>query len=214
MEKIKELCVENCQNIEAGILAGASRIELCDNLAEGGTTVSFGVMKQAIALGEKYQVPVFPIIRPRGGNFVFSQEEVMIMEDDIKIARNLGAKGVVIGALTVDKQIDQEAMARLLAHRGEMMITFHMAFDVISSENQPAAIEWLIEHRVERILTHGGDGNQSIFEYLELINRNQEISRSRLSFVLGGGVTAANLEKLANLTQGHEFHGTKIVKGL
>ena len=109
---LREFCAENNTHIEAAIRAGAQRIELCDNLAVGGTTASYGVMQATIALAHAHQVAVMVLIRPRGGHFVYTETEVTTMLTDIQCARQLGADGVVIGALTPQGTVDKDVMRR------------------------------------------------------------------------------------------------------
>ena len=125
--KIYEACVGSYNEAVRAEKLGANRIEFCDNLSEAGTTPSFGNIKKAI---NSLKIPVMVIIRPRGGNFEYSEEEVEIMIEDIKICKELGAYGVVIGALKGDK-IDLNTTKRLVEEAKPMNITFHMAFDEI-----------------------------------------------------------------------------------
>ena len=103
MKILKEVCVENLAEALEAEKRGADRIELCDNLSFGGTTQSYGTIKKAL---EKLKIPVFPIIRPRGGDFFYTEDEIEIMKEDVKMCKSLGAEGVVLGMLTKDKKID------------------------------------------------------------------------------------------------------------
>lgn len=118
---IKEVCVESFSEALAAEKRGADRIELCDNLYLGGTTPSYGTIKMAM---EKLTIPAFPIIRPRGGNFHYSKEEIEIMKDDIKVCKSLGAKGVVLGVLTADNKVDFETLKELVELASPMEVTF------------------------------------------------------------------------------------------
>jgi len=151
MNIIKEACVGNYIEAKRAYENGANRIELCDNLGEGGTTPSYGTALLAV---ETLDLDIFPIIRTRGGNFVFTEEEIRIMEKDIEIFKNLGVDGVVIGALTRKNEIDEKAIKRLIQKAGDLNITFHMAFDEI--EDKKAALDKLIELGINRVLTEGG----------------------------------------------------------
>lgn len=116
---IYEFCAENVTYLEKAFQAGAQRVELCDNLAVGGTTPSYGVIKAAVELAKDYQAKVIVMIRPRGGDFVYSQQELAIMLEDIKCARELGVDGFALGALTSENQLDTKALKTLLdAGRG------------------------------------------------------------------------------------------------
>lgn len=206
---IKEVCLENFTNLPQAIRQGANRIELCDNLAVGGTTVSHGVMAETMRYAHEKDVPVFAMIRPRGGNFVYNDLELRMMEADLFTAQQLGADGVVFGCLTSDHQIDEEAMEMLLGAAGGMEVTFHMAFDEIAADQQPAAIDWLAEHQVTRILTHGGP----LTEPLNIATLKQTIATAngRLTILPGGGITADNATELATELGIPEVHGTKVV---
>ncbi len=154
MSIIKEACVGNYIEAKKAYENGAHRIELCDNLGEGGTTPSYGTVSLAV---ETLDLDVFPIIRPRGGNFVFTEEEIRIMEKDIEICKSLGVDGVVIGALTEENKIDEKAIKRLIEKAGDLYITFHMAFEEITDKK--AALDKLIELGIHRVLTRGGENS-------------------------------------------------------
>nr|WP_242542211.1 copper homeostasis protein CutC [Vagococcus sp. DIV0080] len=208
---IKEFCAENFTNIPNAIASGANRIELCDNLAVGGTTVSKGVMTETIAYCSEKNIPVFPIIRPRGGNFIYTDTEIKIMEADIYEAKQLGADGVVIGCLNENNWIDEEAMEILLDAASGMQVTFHMAFDVMSRDNQFQAIDWLAERSVDRILTHGGMSGTPIEQNLEYINDLMSYANNRITLLPGGNVSYKNIDAVTSFLQVKEVHGTKIV---
>ena len=148
-----EFCAENVTYLEKAFQAGAQRVELCDNLAVGGTTPSYGVIKAAVGLAKDYQAKVIVMIRPRGGDFVYSQQELAIMLEDIKCARELGVDGFALGALTSENQLDTEALKTLLDTGRGLEVTMHMAFDQIPKVAQPSAIQWLKDHGVMRLLT-------------------------------------------------------------
>ena len=124
-----EFCAENITLLEKAFQAGARRVELCDNLAVGGTTPSYGVIKEAVKLAKDYQAKVIVMIRPRGGDFVYSEQELDIMLEDWKIARDLGVDGLAVGALTADNQLDKDAMLRFIEASQGFELTMHMAFD-------------------------------------------------------------------------------------
>ncbi|QFP79212.1 copper homeostasis protein CutC [Latilactobacillus graminis] len=206
---IKEVCVENFTKIPAAIRNGAKRIELNDNLAVGGTTVSRGVMAESIHYAHEHNVAVMVMIRPRGGNFVYNDQELKIMEADIFSAQELGADGIVLGCLTADNQIDAEAMEMLMGAANGMQIVFHMAFDAIPINQQNGAMEWLIDHDVKRILTHGGPLDQPIDE--TRLKTLIEAAAGRIVILPGGGITTDNVDALTTRLQVSEAHGTKIV---
>ena len=125
---IKEACVESFEKALEAQSNGANRIELCENLAVGGTTPSYGTVKICL---EKLNIPIFPMIRARGGNFVYSKDEIKIMKEDIKIFKELGVKGVVLGCLTSDNKIDLEFTKELVDLAYPMEVTFHKSRDEI-----------------------------------------------------------------------------------
>lgn len=208
---LKEVCVENYTDIPRAIENGGNRIELCDNLAEGGTTVSMGVMEAAIQLGNEKDIPVMCIIRPRKGNFHYNDIELKMMLRDIEIAKEAGAAGIVIGALTEDFWLDEEMLEVLLAKAEGLLVTFHMAFDEIPYELQPKAIDWLCAHHVDRILTHGGKGGTKIGDNVDNLKRLLDYAGERIIIMPGGGVTSGNVEELHGMLGFKEIHGTKIV---
>ena len=201
---IKEACVGNYIEAKRAYENGANRIELCDNLGEGGTTPSYGTVLLAM---ETLGLDILPIIRPRGGDFVFTEEEIRIMEKDIEIFKNLGVDGVVIGALTKDNKIDEIAIKRLVHKAGDLNITFHMAFDEI--EDKKIAIDKLVEFGVNRILTKGG--KISAMENLDNLKELVDYAVDKIIILPGGGITKDNYEKIVEYTGAREVHGTKIV---
>ncbi|NXJ07371.1 CUTC protein, partial [Odontophorus gujanensis] len=176
--------------------AGAGRIELCAGLVEGGTTPSMGllqVVKQCV------RVPVFVMIRPRGGDFLYSDREVEVMKADIRLAKLHGADGLVFGALTEDGRIDTELCTALLAVCRPLPVTFHRAFDMV--HDPQVALETLISLGFERVLTSGCDS--SALEGLSLIKKLAEQVRF---FPPGGGITERNLQRILEGSSASEFH--------
>lgn len=208
---IKEFCAENMTQIPRAIAAGAKRIELCDNLTVGGTTVSKGVLIETKKYCDEHHVPIMQLIRPRGGNFVYNDIEVKIMEHDIFEAQQLGIDGVVIGCLNEDGGLDEEALSCLIAAAEGMQITFHMAFDDMPKEYQFQAIDWLVEHGVDRILTHGGPLTTPIIQNLEYLNDLISYANERITILPGGGITFENAETVAAFLKAKELHGSQIV---
>lgn len=201
--KLYEACVGNYNEAVKAEDLGAHRIELCDNLLEDGTTPSFGTIKKTI---NTVKIPVMVIIRPRGGNFEYSKEEAEIMIEDIKMCKELGAYGVVIGALKGNK-IDLELTKKLVEEAKPMKITFHMAFDSIENKNE--AIDKLVEIGVDRILTKGGMENALIGRdsLKDLVN----YANNRIIIMPGKGVNKENREFILEYTGAKEIHGTKVV---
>ena len=201
---IKEACVESFEKALEAQSNGAHRIELCENLAVGGTTPSYGTVKICL---EKLNIPIFPMIRARGGNFVYSKDEIEIMKEDIKIFKELGVKGVVLGCLTSDNKIDLELTKELVDLAYPMEVTFHKAIDEIL--NPLDYIDDLVNIGIKRILTSGGEA--TALEGKDLINEMIKKSNGRLKIVVAGKVTKGNLNGLSNLISADEFHGKLIV---
>ncbi|MDR2930862.1 MAG: copper homeostasis protein CutC [Propionibacteriaceae bacterium] len=222
---IREFCAENFTEIPAAVAAGANRIELCDNLAVGGTTPSLGVMRVATRFAQSAQTPLLVMIRPRGGGFVYDDVELEIMGNDILAAAEFGVDGVVLGALTVDGWIDEAAMKWLMgicqtATRSgtdamvgpqRLDVTFHMAYDHVRAPRQFEALDLLIELGVDRVLTHGSPDRRPIADNMEHVRRIVEYAGGRIGVVVGGGVTSENLAEVVAATGAIEVHGTRIV---
>ncbi|MFL2133284.1 copper homeostasis protein CutC [Desemzia sp. FAM 24101] len=208
---LKEVCVENFTKIPKAIQQGTDRIELCDNLAVGGTTVSLGVMEQAIAYCKTKAVPVMAIIRPRGGNFVYDDIEKAIMLRDIQLAQHAGVHGIVIGALTEKKELDKDFLRQVVKYGGSMEKTFHMAFDEIAEDFQQKTIDWLCDAGFSRILTHGGPLTTPIEEHFVKLREGINYAGDRIIILPGGGITQDNLEEIQQELAVQEVHGTKVV---
>ena len=208
---IKEFCAENFTLIPAAIKAGAGRIELCDNLAVGGTTPSLGVIEETLAYTNEKHIPVMTMIRPRGGNFCYNDLELKIMETDLIYAKNAGTDGVVFGCLTEDKEVDEEALEILLGNSIGLQTTFHMAFDEIPKEKQFETIDWFVKLGIDRILSHGGPLSQPIEENLTHLKELIDYANDRITIFPGGGVTFKNIDEITQFLGVQEAHGTKIV---
>lgn len=203
---IREACVGCYREALQAAAAGADRIELCDNLAQGGTTPGPGTLKMtrsALAL------PIHVIIRPRGGSFHYSDDEVAIQCYDIAYCRELGFDGVVLGALDADGHLDTAVMTQLLTQAAGMAVTFHMAFDTLPRDEQFAAIDWLAAAGVSRILTRGGPGSAA--QNLEHLRALIAYASDRLIILPGGGINRDNLHAIARATGAKELHGSRIV---
>ncbi len=210
---IKEVCVENFTNVPLMIERGADRIELNNDLSVGGTTPSFGVIKKTVEYAHKHDVPVIVMIRPRGGNFVYSEDELEIMINDIQICSLLGVDGVTFGCLTREKHLDERAMNRLLsvAHAGDLEVVMHMAFDELTNAEQKEAIDWLSQNRVKRILTHGGPLNQPISHTLDHLKEVVKQAKNKIEILPGGGITKVNVNKIVEQIKIKQVHGTKLL---
>lgn len=208
---IKEFCAENYTDIPAAIHAGAKRIELCDNLAVGGTTPSTGVIEEVLSYAGEKNVPVMTMIRPRGGDFIYNDIELKIMHTDLIEAKKMGTDGVVFGCLTPSGWLDEEALELLIDTAEGLQITFHMAFDSIPAARQFEAIDWLSEHGVDRILTHGGAAGTNILDNLPRLKELTNYAAGRLLILPGAGITYENVGQIVTELGAKEAHGTKIV---
>lgn len=195
-----EICANSVESAVKAQQAGAYRVELCAGIPEGGTTPSFGEIRMARQLLNHTKLHV--IIRPRGGDFLYSPIEQEIMLHDIKVARQLGADGVVFGCLTAEGDIDVPLMKKLMNGVGEMSVTFHRAFDMCS--NPKEALEQIIELGIDRILTSGREATAEIG--IPLLKELVEQADGRIIIMPGCGVNASNIRKIAEETGTHEFH--------
>jgi len=190
--------IESCTLAQA---AGASRIELCDNPGEGGTTPSYGFIKAA---REKLQIYLYPIIRPRGGDFLYTDEEFEIMKTDVMTCKELCCDGVVIGMLNADGTVDTERCRQLVALAYPLGVTFHRAFDRVN--NASLALEDIIEMGCERILTSGL--HPTAMEGAGIIADLIKQADERIIIMPGSGVRSDNIIELANKTGAVEFHSS------
>ena len=201
---IKEACVESLRDAIEAEKRGADRIELCDNLSQGGTTPSYGTIKLALST---LKIPVFPIIRPRGGDFYYTPAEIEVIKEDIKICKSLGAKGVVLGILTADKKIDFKTLAEFMELAKPMEVTFHKAIDEL--EDPTLVIDELINLGVKRILSSGT--KPTALEGKDILNKMIEKAGDRLTIVVAGKVTKEILPEVSSLIPAKEYHGKVIV---
>ncbi|EOB20729.1 CutC family protein [Streptococcus pneumoniae 1488] len=208
---IYEFCAENVTLLEKAMQAGARRIELCDNLAVGGTTPSYGVTKAAVELAANYDTTIMTMIRPRGGDFVYNDLEIAIMLEDICLTAQAGSQGVVFGALTADKKLDKPNLEKLIAASKGMEIVFHMAFDELSDEDQPEAIDWLSQAGVTRILTRAGVSGDSLEKRFVHYHRILEYAKGKIEILPGGGIDLDNRQTFIDQVGVTQLHGTKVV---
>ena len=208
---IYEFCAENVTLLEKAMQAGARRIELCDNLAVGGTTPSYGVTKAAVELAANYDTTIMTMIRPRGGGFVYNDLEIAIMLEDIRLIAQAGSQGVVFGALTADKKLDKPNLEKLIAASKGMEIVFHMAFDELSEEDQLEAIDWLSQAGVTRILTRAGVSGDSLEKRFAHYHRILEHAKGKIEILPGGGIDLDNRQTFIDQLGVTQLHGTKVV---
>ena len=208
---IYEFCAENVTLLEKAMQAGARRIELCDNLAVGGTTPSYGVTKAAVELAANYDTTIMTMIRPRGGDFVYTDLEIAIMLEDIRLTAQAGSQGVVFGTLTADKKLDKANLEKLIAASKGMEIVFHMAFDELSEEDQLEAIDWLSQAGVTRILTRAGVSGDSLEKRFAHYHRILEQAKGKIEILPGGGIDLDNRQTFIDQLGVTQLHGTKVV---
>ena len=208
---IYEFCAENVTLLEKAMQAGARRIELCDNLAVGGTTPSYGVTKAAVELAANYDTTIMTMIRPRGGDFVYNDLEIAIMLEDIRLTAQAGSQGVVFGALTADKKLDKANLEKLITASKGMEIVFHMAFDELSDEDQLEAIDWLSQAGVNRILTRAGVSGDSLEKRFAHYHRILEHAKGKIEILPGGGIDLDNRQTFIDQLGVTQLHGTKVV---
>ena len=208
---IYEFCAENVTLLEKAMQAGARRIELCDNIAVGGTTPSYGVTKAAVELAANYDTTIMTMIRPRGGDFVYNELEIAIMLEDILLTAQAGSQGVVFGVLTADKKLDKPNLEKLIAASKGMEIVFHMAFDELSEEDQLEAIDWLNQAGVTRILTRAGVSGDSLDKRFAHYHRILEHAKGKIEILPGGGIDLDNRQTFIDQLGVTQLHGTKVV---
>ena len=209
---ILEVRIENGSRIDELIAKKADRVELNDNMAVGGTTVSYGVAENAIQRFHAGEIRVMSMIRPRGGNFVYNDDEISIMLKDIEILHKLETDGVVFGCLTPSGSLDREKMHVLIqaATARKLEIVFHMAFDHINYDEQLESLHWLANKGVTRILTHGS-ANQSDPIQNNYKRLKEYVSAGRIEILPGGGVTKDNYREVCTALNIQQAHGSKIL---
>ena len=203
---IIEVCAESYEYAVKAEKAGADRIELCKELHLDGLTPDYESAKRTI---DKLNIPVFILIRPREGNFVYSNEEFELMKSDIAKFKEMGCKGIVSGVLNDDNSIDVERTKELVELTKPQEFTFHRAFDVVN--NPLIEIENLTDIGVDRLLT-SGQKNKAI-EGLELLKELKDISKNRIKIIPGSGINKSNI---VNFESFEEIHGsfTKCLKAV
>lgn len=195
-----EVCIDSVEGVLAAKAAGAARVELCSALLEGGLTPSYGMVKRAKAVAGPVGVHV--MIRPRGGDFLYSDDELAAMKDDISVLRDIDVDGFVFGLLKSEGDIDDERTSELIALCRPSAVTFHRAFDM--AREPFAALDTLIELGVDRLLTSGQA--PSVLEGAPLIRRLIERAEGRIIIMPGGDVSARNVTRIVQETGADEIH--------
>ncbi|AWX14781.1 copper homeostasis protein CutC [Mergibacter septicus] len=194
-----EVCVDNIESALTAVKAGADRLELCGSLDVGGITPAYSLIKYVV---KNLSVESYVMIRPRSGDFLFNRLEVQMMLEDIQIAKQLGANGVVIGALTSNAEIDLTVCRHLIQAANGMGITFHRAFDLCADPKQ--ALEDLINLGCHRVLTSGQAINA--FKGRKMLTELVKQAQGRISIMAGAGVNAENAVEIITTTGVNELH--------
>lgn len=200
-EPFLEVCVET---IESAIIAergGAHRIELCSALSEGGLTPSYGFLRKVC---QELTIPVFPMIRPRGGDFFYSNDEFDIMKEDIQQAKAMGVQGVVFGLLRQDSTVDIERTSELVHLARPLKVTFHRAFDL--TEDLSEALEDVIATGADTLLTSGG--HAKITGGIKVADKLFQQAKGRIQILIGSGISTRNVRSLAEATSIRNFHAS------
>ncbi len=196
---ILEVCIDSVASALHAQEGGANRVELCDNLFEGGTTPSAGMIA---TVRKNIHIGLQVMLRPRGGDFLYTDAEMEIIFHDLSVAKDLGADGVVIGFLTPEGQIDKKRTAAVLEKARPMQVTFHRAFDMCQDPFQ--ALEDLIDLGIDRVLTSGQE--RTAIEGMDLIAKLVKQAAGRINMLAGGGVRLHNIQTLVERTGVSECH--------
>jgi copper homeostasis protein len=196
-----EVCAYNFQSCMIAEKAGAGRVELCDNHHEGGTTPSFGAIRLA---REKINIELYPIIRPRAGNFLYNDDEIAVMHNDIIMCKDLSCNGISVGVLQKNAEVDKDLLKRIVDLAYPLKVTFHRAFDF--TPDPIKAMEDIIEAGCARILTSG----QEIvaLDGLDTIAKLVKAAGTRIQIMPGAGIRASNIERVIRKTGATEFHSS------
>jgi copper homeostasis protein len=201
-----EVLVESVESARAAVAGGADRLEVCQNLFEGGTTPSHGLVA---AIRDAVRVPIHVMLRPRGGDFCYSDDEFDVMCRDLRAFRELRIEGVVLGILRPDGTIDTERTARLAALARPLAVTFHRAIDM--TRDVFGALETLVGLGIERVLTSGGEA--TVLEGEDVIAEMVRRAAGRIVVMPGGGIRERNVVRVVRATGAREIHvsGSKSV---
>ena len=200
---ILEICVDSLDSLDAAIVAGVDRIELCSALSEGGLTPSMAFVREAVKRTKGSEIHV--MVRPRGGDFVYSEAEQEMMLREVEYLKQEGVSGVVLGALTLDAEIDRVFMTRVVERLGsDVQLTFHRAFDLLRNRHQ--ALEELISLGVDHILTSGGA--KTALDGTDELARLVQQAKGRIGLIVASGVHHDNIELLFKRTQAQAYHSS------
>ena len=194
-----EVCVDSVESAVAAARGGAGRIELCSDLIEGGLTPSYGMLRTVRAA---VNIELMAMVRPRGGDFCYSDAEFLVMQEDLAAAKDAGADGIVLGLLSPDGTVDTARTKHLLELARPLPVTFHRAFDM--TRDPFAALEQLAALRVDRLLTSGQE--PTVLEGVDLIAKLVRRAGRRLVVMPGGGITERNVGRIVSATGVTEVH--------
>lgn len=196
---IIEICLESVESVIAAEKGGADRVELCSDLFEGGLTPTIGTVKTAL---RKSNIKINAMIRPRGGDFCYSDEEFEVMKEDIKAFKETGINGIVFGILTPDGDVDVKRSKEIIELARPLAVTFHRAFDM--TRDPYKSLEELIELGVDRVLTSGQEA--TVPEGADLLEELVQIAGDRIIVMPGCGITERNFPKLRDKIKAKEYH--------
>lgn len=196
-----EICVDSVESAVAAERGGAQRVELCSDLAEGGITPSAGLIT---LVRRRIAIDLYVMIRPRGGDFYYSDLEMEVMREDIRQARTAGADGIILGLLNAEAEVDVERTRELVELAHPLPVTFHRAIDM--TPDPQAALEDVIATGSRRVLTSGGAAK--VTRALTAVARMREAAGHRISIMAGGGISPATIQSVAEGTGATEFHAS------
>lgn len=198
---VLEVCAFHIDSCIIAERCGALRVELCDNPIEGGTTPSYGTIKQ---VREKISIKLYPLLRPRSGNYFYSDEEFDILKDDIEICKQLGCDGISVGVSKINAEIDTERLKRIVEWAGPMGVTCNRVFDC--SPDPFKALKDIIDCGCERVLTSGQKSSAN--DAADLLKQLVQLADGRIIIMPGAGVNSSNILNLKNASGAMEFHSS------
>lgn len=200
-KRILEVCAFNIQSCKNAERAGAKRVELCDNPIEGGTTPSFGTIK---VVRESISIDLYPIIRPRSGNYFYNEDEYAIIKSDIEACKQLGCNGISVGTQKINGEIDTEWLKRIVEWAGPLGVTCNRAFD--GTPDPFKALEDIIECGCERVLTSGQ--KSAAPDAGDILNQLVQQANNRIVIMPGAGIKSSNLKKLIEECNALQYHAS------